>query len=87
MLGNFKVCVSDDGLSPKFHVFFLLRLFVVHFALLNVVFCFDFNPFFYILLFRCQVFFLCLFIYFFVVNKNVHVTSFQLSLINTYVAM
>ncbi len=39
----------------------------MHFELLGVVFCLDFNPLFFLLLFPCWVFFLyCLFI--FVVN-------------------
>jgi hypothetical protein len=61
------------GLSPRFHVFraphcafctFWVQSFeLVHSALLGVVFCLDFGPFFFLLLFPCWVFFLYLFIY------------------------
>jgi hypothetical protein len=36
----------------------------VHSALSGVIFCLEFCPFFFFLLFPCQVFFLYLFIYF-----------------------
>jgi hypothetical protein len=50
------------GLSPRFLVFFLLELSIVHSALLTVVFCSDFS--FFNLLFLCGVFFLYLFIFY-----------------------
>jgi hypothetical protein len=46
-------------------VFSPLRAPPVRSALLDVVFCLDFGPFFFLLLFPCIVFFLYLFIYLF----------------------
>ncbi len=43
--------------------FLLLRLSAVHSALCGAVFCLDFDPFFFLLLLPCWVFFLYLFIY------------------------
>jgi hypothetical protein len=54
---------TDDGFRSKVSGFLLLRLPIVHFALLSVVFCLNFSPLFFLLLFPCQVFFLPLFIY------------------------
>jgi len=48
------------GLGPRFRVL-LLGLPRVHSALSDVIFCFDFDPFFF-LSFPCQVSFLYLFI-------------------------
>ncbi len=44
----------DMGLGPRFHDFFSLK--APHCAL-DVVLCLDFDPFFFLLLFRCHVFF------------------------------
>jgi hypothetical protein len=44
------------GLDPRFWVFSLLRLPIVRFALLGVVFCLDFDLFFFLLLFPCRMF-------------------------------
>ncbi len=51
------------GLHRRFREFFLLGLPIVHSAFSNVVFYLDFDAFFFLFLFLCQVFFLYLFIY------------------------
>jgi hypothetical protein len=53
---------TSDGFRCQVSCFLLLGLPIVHFALLGVVFCLDFNPFFFLFLFPYQVFFLDLFI-------------------------
>ncbi len=50
-------CASGDGFRSQVSGF-LLRLPIVRFALSGVVFCLDFSPFFFLLLFNCRVFFL-----------------------------
>jgi hypothetical protein len=51
------------GLGPRFHVFSSYGLPIVRSALGGVVFCLDFGPFCFLLLFPCRMFFLPLFIY------------------------
>jgi len=48
------------GLSLRFHVFYSLGLPNMHSAVSSVIFCLDFSPFFFLLLFPCWVFFLYL---------------------------
>jgi hypothetical protein len=54
------------GLGPRFQVlgfmFSLIRLPIVQSTLWGVVFCFDFGPFCFLLLFPCGVLFLYLFL-------------------------
>jgi hypothetical protein len=54
------------GLGLRFLDFFLLVLPILGFALSSVIFCLDFDPFFFLLLILCWVFFIYLFIYLFV---------------------
>ncbi len=51
---------TDDGLRSYVWCFLLLGLPIVHSALSGVIFCLDFGPFFILLLFPCQVFFIYL---------------------------
>jgi hypothetical protein len=52
------LCATSDGFRSYVSWFLLLGLPIVHFVLLGVIFCLDFGPFFFLLLFPCQVFFL-----------------------------
>jgi hypothetical protein len=54
---------SGDGFKSYVSCFLLLGLPIVRFALWDVVFCLDFGPFFFLLLFPLWVFFVYLFIY------------------------
>jgi hypothetical protein len=56
------------GSGPKFCVFLFSRLLIVRPALSSMVFCLDFGPFFFLLLFPCRVFFL----YLFISNSTIH---------------
>ncbi len=47
------LCATSDGFRLWVSCFFLLRLPIVRFTLSSVVFCLDFNPLFFLLLFPC----------------------------------
>jgi hypothetical protein len=50
------LCATGDGFRSSVLCFLLLGLPIVCSALSGVVFCLDFSPFFFLLLFHCQVF-------------------------------
>ncbi len=51
---------TSDGFRSQVQCFLLIELAIVHSALWGVIFCLDFSPFFFLLLFPCWVFFLYL---------------------------
>jgi hypothetical protein len=62
---RFCFVLTDDGFRSKVSGFVLLGLLIVRFAFTSVVFCSNFSPLLFLLLFPCQVFFVYLFIYLF----------------------
>jgi hypothetical protein len=67
------------GLGPRFHIS-ILGLHIVCSALLSMVFCLDFSPFFFLLLFPCQVFFLYLSTY---SDVSCHTSMYPIILVQT----
>ncbi len=75
------------GLDPRFWVFSLLGLPIVHFALSGVVFCLDFGPLFFLFLIPRWVFFFY-YLFIFVINLMMrhYGNTFKLNMFN-YVFM
>jgi hypothetical protein len=74
------LCATGDGFRSSVLCFLLLGLPIVCSALSGVVFCLDFSPFFFLLLFHCHVFF-PLFIYLFSLTTSLLPNTEQVDIV------